>query len=78
MRVVARDVASGLGYLHRRGVLHRDVKPDNVICVGSSRTADDRPPTRCVLRGAAKCFTMMPRASMPSSENGAATSTERP
>ena len=49
VRVVARDVASGLGYLHRRGVLHRDVKPDNVICVGSSRTADDRPPTRCVL-----------------------------
>ena len=31
VRVVARDVASGLGYLHRRGVLHRDVKPDNVI-----------------------------------------------
>jgi len=28
---VTRDVASALGYAHSRGVLHRDVKPENIL-----------------------------------------------
>jgi hypothetical protein len=32
---IGRDVASALGELHRRGIVHRDVKPGNVMVAGS-------------------------------------------
>jgi serine/threonine protein kinase len=31
---ITRDVASALGYAHSRGILHRDVKPENILMAG--------------------------------------------
>jgi serine/threonine-protein kinase len=31
---VARDVATALAYAHERGVMHRDVKPENILLAG--------------------------------------------
>ena len=31
---ITRDVASALGYAHQRGMLHRDVKPENILLAG--------------------------------------------
>ena len=31
---IACDVASALGYAHQRGMLHRDVKPENILLAG--------------------------------------------
>ena len=42
MRCIARDVLSGLRYLHKRGVLHRDLSPSNVLLstAGVAKVAD--------------------------------------
>jgi serine/threonine protein kinase len=38
---ITRDVAAALGYAHARGVLHRDVKPENILLAGGRAMVAD-------------------------------------
>jgi serine/threonine-protein kinase len=38
---VLKDVARALAYAHERGIIHRDVKPDNILLAGEAATVTD-------------------------------------
>ncbi len=65
---ILHDVAEALAYAHGRGVVHRDIKPDNVLLVNGSHAL-------VVDFGVAKAITSARDEDLPAAHVGAATLT---
>jgi serine/threonine protein kinase len=58
MALVGRDVAQGLWYLHRQGILHLDLKPANIMLESRLQGQWDAP--RAVIAGFGMAAIMQP------------------
>ncbi len=76
---VARDIADALGFAHTRGVIHRDVKPGNVLLANGHALVADFGLSRLTARGADGAITSAglavgtPHYMSPEQASGAAT-----